>query len=60
MVNMDNYEALDVLAGGISGHPLSKHYNDQTEMWLAGEYKQMIFSVDDVKALPSRLILEPR
>ncbi len=60
MVDMDNYEAFDVLAGGISGHPLSKHYNDQTEMWLAGEYKQMIFSADSVKALPNKLVLEPR
>jgi penicillin G amidase len=60
MVNMDNYEALDVLAGGISGHPLSKHYNDQTEMWLAGEYKQMVFSIEEVQALPKRLLLEPQ
>ncbi len=59
IVNMDNHEALDVLAGGISGHPLSKHYNDQTEMWLAGEYKHMIFNINDVKALPTKLILEP-
>ncbi len=60
MVNMDNYEALDILAGGISGHPLSKHYNDQTDMWLAGEYKQMIFNIEDVKNLPTRLVFEPQ
>jgi penicillin G amidase len=60
MVNMDTHEAVDALAGGISGHPLSKHYNDLTEMWLAGEYKQMIFSLDEVTALPEKLTLTPR
>jgi penicillin G amidase len=60
MVNMDNHEALDILAGGISGHPLSKHYNDQTPLWLAGEYKEMIFKLEAVRNLKEKLVLEPQ
>ncbi len=33
-----------VLAGGQSGHPLSKHYDDQIEAWLTGHYYDLIFS----------------
>ena len=60
MVNMDNLEAADILAGGISGHPLSKHYNDQTALWLDGEYKEMIFKLETVRNLKEKLVLEPQ
>ena len=60
MVDMSERHGLDALAGGNSGHPLSKHYNDQTAMWLAGEYKEMIFEIEEVRELQEKLTLEPR
>jgi penicillin G amidase len=60
MVDLNDHRAFDVLAGGSSGHLYSNHYNDQTELWLAGEYKEMIFYPDDVRALSELLILEPK
>lgn len=60
MIDLSDHRALDALAGGSSGHPFSKHYNDQTDLWLAGEYKEMIFEPEAVRALTEKLILEPR
>lgn len=60
MVDMSDYRALDILAGGISGHPLSDHYDDQTGLWLKGEYKDMPFEREAVEAFPEKLILTPR
>ncbi|MDW7739090.1 MAG: penicillin acylase family protein [Bacillota bacterium] len=60
MVDMTDRRAFDALAIGNSGHFLSKHYDDQHQMWLDGEYKEMIFEVDDVKTLKEKLTLEPR
>ncbi|MCJ7806506.1 MAG: penicillin acylase family protein, partial [Clostridia bacterium] len=60
MIDLSDHRALDALAGGSSGHFFSKHYNDQTDLWLAGEYKEMIFEPEAVRALTEKLILEPR
>ena len=60
LIDMGDNTALDVLAIGNSGHPFSKHYDDQLELWLAGEYKEMIHSVEQVRELPRKLTLEPR
>jgi len=60
MVDLAGHRAYDALAGGNSGHLLSEHYDDQIQMWLDGEYKPMIFFLDEVKALPEKLVLEPK
>lgn len=35
---------------GVSGHPASSHYADQTELWVAGDYLPWTFSRDAVEA----------
>ena len=35
---------------GVSGHPGSSHYADQTELWAAGEYLPWVFSRTAVEA----------
>lgn len=57
----DMNHGVDILFGGSSGHPFSKHYADQIDKWLHGEYKTMWFSDDDVKraAGDQVLILNP-
>lgn len=35
---------------GVSGHPASSHYADQTELWVAGDYLPWAFSRDAVEA----------
>jgi penicillin amidase len=59
LANMN--QGVDILFGGSSGHPFSKHYADQIDKWMHGEYKTMWFSDEDVKrAAGDRvLILKP-
>jgi penicillin amidase len=37
-----------VLAGGVSGNPLSPHYDDMIPMWLAGQGTRMAWSPEEV------------
>lgn len=41
-------EARSLLAGGESGNPRSKHFNDQGLMYSRGEFKKVLFYKDDV------------
>ena len=45
----DLSETQSVIPGGQSGIPMSPHYNDQTELWLTGKYKQVLQNMDKVK-----------
>lgn len=40
--------AKSLLAGGNSGDPESKHFNDQTEMYQKGQFKDVLFYKEDV------------
>ena len=41
-------KAKSLLAGGESGDPLSKHFNDQLEMYSQGKFKEVLFYKEDV------------
>jgi acyl-homoserine lactone acylase PvdQ len=41
-------KAKSLLAGGESGNPLSKHFNDQMEMYSKGQFKDVLFYKEDV------------
>jgi acyl-homoserine-lactone acylase len=41
-------KAKSLLAGGESGHPDSKHFNDQAEMYSHGQFKDVLFYKEDV------------
>ncbi|MGE6220214.1 penicillin acylase family protein [Nubsella zeaxanthinifaciens] len=40
--------AKSILAGGNSGDPNSKHFNDQAEMYSKGQFKDVLFYKEDV------------
>ncbi|MCD6640839.1 MAG: penicillin acylase family protein [Nocardioides sp.] len=45
---------------GVSGHPASSHYSDQTELWVKGDYLTWAFSRDAVEAAgKDTLVLRP-
>jgi len=45
---------------GVSGHPFSRHYTDQTDLWVAGETLPWLFSSSAVQdAAEHTLTLEP-
>ncbi|WP_243751611.1 penicillin acylase family protein [Niastella caeni] len=41
-------KAKSLLAGGESGNPTSKHFNDQAEMYTKGIFKEVMFYKEDV------------
>lgn len=41
-------KAKSLLAGGESGNPLSRHFNDQAEMYAKGIFKDVLFYKEDV------------
>ena len=49
LVDLADLRGLDVAAIGVSGHPLSAHYDDQMALWLEGAYKPLLFG-DQVRA----------
>jgi acyl-homoserine lactone acylase PvdQ len=44
----EKIKARSLLAGGESGHPLSKHFSDQSTMYTHGEFKEVLFYKEDV------------
>lgn len=42
-------KAKSLLAGGNSGDPQSKHFNDQAEMYRKGQFKDVLFYKEDVQ-----------
>jgi penicillin amidase len=50
-----------VITSGQSGHLLSRHYDDQIPLWLAGKYHPMLFHREDIEAnVRGRLLLKPK
>ncbi len=43
-------KAKSLLAGGESGNPQSKHFNDQLQMYAKGQFKDVLFYKEDVLA----------
>jgi acyl-homoserine-lactone acylase len=41
-------KAKSLLAGGVSGNPKSKHFNDQLLMYTKGQFKDVLFYKEDV------------
>jgi acyl-homoserine-lactone acylase len=41
--------ARSILAGGQSGDPASRHFNDQAEMYARGEFKDVLFYKEDIE-----------
>jgi penicillin G amidase len=48
-----------ILPTGQSGNPMSKHYNDQTEMFVAGKFRKMKLNKEEIIKNSSVLIFQP-
>ena len=50
VMEIGNWDTMQsVVITGQSGHPMSRHYNDQIGMWREGEYHPMPFSAQAVR-----------
>ncbi len=61
ILDLSDWDAsLGVIPGGQSGHPASRHYDDQLPLWRAGEYHPLAWSRPRVEAVAkARLVLNP-
>jgi len=52
----DIENSLSILPTGQSGNPLSKHYKDQAEMYVNGEFRKMMMNEDEITNEGSSLL----
>jgi len=56
----DVENAVSILPTGNSGNPLSKHYKDQAEMYVNGEFRKMLMNKKEIVKQSSLLELKPK
>jgi penicillin amidase len=60
LVDLADLRGLDVAAIGVSGHPLSAHYDDQMALWLEGGYKPLLFGDQVREHAAATKVFRPR
>jgi penicillin amidase len=55
----DVENARAILPTGQSGNPFSKHYDDQAQKYLDGEFVKMMLNAEEIRASEDRLTLKP-
>lgn len=56
----DIENSMSILPTGQSGNPFSKHYKDQADMYLKGQFRKMMLNKDEIlDKAESHLILQP-
>lgn len=56
----DIENSISILPTGQSGNPFSKHYEDQAEMFINGEFRKMMMNKDEIiEKAESVLVLKP-
>ena len=55
----DVENAVSILPTGNSGNPLSKHYRDQAEMYINGEFRKMLMNKKEIVKESTLLELKP-
>lgn len=56
----DIENSLSVLPTGQSGNPMSKHYSDQSEMFVNGKFRKMKLNKKEIEATSTKLIFKPK
>jgi penicillin amidase len=49
-----------VLPTGQSGNPMSKHYDDQSELFVSGKFRKMMMNKKEIEATSSKLVFTPK
>lgn len=49
-----------VLPTGQSGNPMSKHYDDQTDLFVKGKFRKMKLNKKEIEATSTKLIFKPK
>ena len=56
----DIENSLSILPTGQSGNPMSKHYNDQAEMYAKGKFRKMKLNKTEIEKTSTKLIFKPK
>ncbi|WP_395053405.1 penicillin acylase family protein [Flavobacterium sp.] len=56
----DVENSVSILPSGQSGNPMSKHYNDQTELFVQGKFRKMKMNKVEIIKSSSKLVFLPR
>ena len=52
----DIENSLSVIPTGQSGNPMSKHYDDQSELFVSGKFRKMMMNKKEIEAVATKLI----
>ena len=51
IIDLSDFEnSISVITSGESGHFFSRHYSDQTRLWLEGSYHPMLYNREEIEA----------
>lgn len=56
----DVENAVSILPTGNSGNPMSKHYNDQAEMYNKGQFRKMLINRKAIEKVSTKLIFKAK
>jgi penicillin amidase len=54
----DIENSLSVLPTGQSGNPMSKHYSDQSELFVNGKFRKMKLNKKEIEATSTKLVFK--
>jgi len=55
----DVENSVSILPTGQSGNPMSKHYNDQAEMYAQGKFRKMKMNKAEIEKTSTKLVFKP-
>ncbi|MFN3753244.1 penicillin acylase family protein [Flavobacterium sp.] len=56
----DIENSISVLPTGQSGNPMSKHYSDQSELFINGKFRKMKLNKKEIESNSSKLVFKPK
>jgi penicillin G amidase len=56
----DIENSVSILPTGNSGNPMSKHYNDQAEMFVKGQFRKMLLNKKEIESVSTKMIFVPK
>lgn len=61
VIDFSNIEnSYSILPTGQSGNPMSKHYEDQAEMYTKGEFRKMKMNKKEIMSTSTKLVFKPK
>ncbi|WP_444660304.1 penicillin acylase family protein [Flavobacterium columnare] len=54
----DIENSLSILPTGQSGNPMSKHYKDQAQMYINGQFRKMLLNKKEIKSKSTKLVFK--